>query len=158
MSQLPTFPVEGGCVCGAVRYRLSGPPLGVYDCHCKDCQRSAGSAFSTSMPIPAELFAVVAGTTQIYDKTADSGRIVRQHSCGICGTRLFNEPLSNKAIRIVRPGTLDDSSWALPVGNIWVNSKAPWVEIDPTAPSYPGQPPTREALFEAWRRRLAEPD
>ena len=158
MRELPRFPVEGGCVCGALRYRLSGAPLGVYNCHCKDCQRSAGAAFSSSMIVPRQVFTHLAGATHVYDKLADSGRTVRQHSCAICGTRVFHEPLGSSAILVLRPGTLDDSSWTRPVGNIWVASKAPWIEIEPDVPNFPGQPDSREPLFEAWQRRLAEAD
>lgn len=154
MPNLPNFPLEGGCICGAIRYRLSAPPLGVYNCHCKDCQRSAGSAFTSSMIVKRETLTVIAGETDIYDKTAQSGRVVRQHSCGVCSTRLFNEPLSSTTIYVLRPGTLDDSSWAIPVGNIWTDSKAPWVEIDPAVPNFPGQPDSREPLFGAWRQRF----
>ena len=48
---LPAFPVEGGCVCGAVRYRLSGRPRTLYACYCHDCQRFSGGAHSMSMPV-----------------------------------------------------------------------------------------------------------
>ena len=156
MPKLPQFPVEGGCICGAVRYRLSGPPAGVYNCHCKDCQRSAGSAFSASMIVPRDSFVRLSGGTQVYDKPADSGRVVRQHSCPVCATRVFHEPQSSPDIIVVRPGTLDDSSWAVPVGNIWVGSKAPWVEISSDVPSFPGQPPSREPLFAAWRQQFVD--
>jgi hypothetical protein len=151
MPKLPAFPVEGGCICGAVRYRLSASPLGIYNCHCKDCQRSAGSAFSSSMVVRREEFTIIAGETLVYDKRADSGNLVRQHSCPVCHTRLYNIPLANPAIYVVRPGTLDDSSWAQPVGNIWTASRAPWVEIDPTQPSFAGQGTSREPLFAAGR-------
>ena len=77
MQKLPKFPVEGGCICGAVRYRLNAAPLGIYNCHCKDCQRSAGSAYSASMVVRREDFEVIAGETMTYDKRADSGRFVR---------------------------------------------------------------------------------
>lgn len=151
MIELPAFPVEGGCICGAVRYRIAAAPLGIYNCHCKDCQRSAGSAFAASMIVRAEDFAVIAGTTVRYDKRADSGRIVQQHSCPHCQTRLFNAPQPGSDIYVVRPGTLDDASWAAPVGNIWTASRAPWVTIDPAQPSFAGQAPSREPLFAAWR-------
>ena len=155
MPTLPHFPVEGGCICGAVRYRLSAAPLGVYNCHCKDCQRSAGSAFSASMIVAREAFTHLGGATHVYDKPADSGRTVRQHSCP--GLRHAGVPPATEHapdIIVVRPGTLDDSSWAVPVGDIWVDSRARWVEIDPSVPNFPGQPPSREPLFEAWRQRM----
>ena len=51
--KLPAFPVEGGCQCGAVRYRLKAAPLGVYACHCKDCQRFSGTTHTLSMVVKA---------------------------------------------------------------------------------------------------------
>ena len=155
---LPVFPVEGGCVCGHVRYRLDAAPLGVYNCHCKDCQRQSGAAYSASMMVRRADFEVIAGETVSFDKTADSGRVVRQHACPVCHTRLFNEPLSNLDFIVVKPGTLDDSSWAVPAGNIWTDSRLPWLAIDPAFPSFPGQPASREPLFAAWRRLLGIAD
>jgi hypothetical protein len=76
---------------------------------------------------------------------------VRQHTCPVCHTRLYNAPLASPDIYVVRPGTLDDNSWAAPVGNIWTASRAPWVEIDPGQPSFAGQAFSREGLFAAWR-------
>ena len=64
---LPQFPVEGGCQCGAVRYRLLGAPLTAYLCHCKDCQRLGGSAFSLSMPVAREHIELVSGTPFAYE-------------------------------------------------------------------------------------------
>jgi hypothetical protein len=155
---LPAFPVEGGCLCGQARYRLSAPPLGVYNCHCKDCQRQSGAAYSASMMVRRADFAVIAGETVSYDKTADSGRIVRQHACPVCHTRLFNEPQSNPDFIVVKPGTLDDSRWAVPAGNIWTASRVPWLAIDPELPSFPGQATSREPLFAAWRRLVGIAD
>jgi len=151
MAGLPNFPVEGGCICGAVRYRVSAPPLGIYNCHCKDCQRQSGVAASASMFLRKADFAVIKGETLVFDKRADSGRIVRQHACPECHTRLYNEPLSAPDAIVLKPGTLDDNSWTKPVGNIWTESRAPWVEIDWSLPHFPGQAPSREPLFAAWR-------
>ena len=60
---LPEFPVEGGCQCGAVRYRLKASPLTVYNCHCKDCQRFSGGACSISMIVRNEDFEALPGQT-----------------------------------------------------------------------------------------------
>lgn len=135
---LPDFPVEGGCQCGAVRYRLLGPPLAVYACHCKDCQRRSGAAFSMSMPIARERVGLMRGTLTAYDKAADSGRVVRMLGCSQCGIKVWNEPLSTPGMLVLKPGTLDDSSWARPVGNIWTKSRMPWVEIDGSLVNFEG--------------------
>ena len=154
--KLPAFPVEGGCQCGAVRYRLKAAPLGVYACHCKDCQRSSGTTHSLSMVIRAEDAELVAGELAGVDKVADSGRTVRLLGCANCGTNIWNEPLSAPHLRILKPGTLDDMSWARPIGNIWTDRAQPWVEIDPAFPSFPGQPADRQPLFDAFAAEVAK--
>jgi hypothetical protein len=152
---LPAFPVEGGCQCGAVRYRIAAPPLGVYNCHCRDCQRSSGATHTMSMPVAREHVVLLVGELVAYDKRADSGRVVRMFGCAVCGTKLWNEPLASPAMLVVKPGTLDDMSWAVPIGNIWTASRAPWVEIDAALVNFPGQPPDRQPLFDAWSRAVA---
>ena len=153
--KLPSFPVEGGCQCRAVRYRITAPPLGVYNCHCKDCQRSSGGTHTMSMPTRREHVVLLQGELTAFDKAADSGRVVRMLGCAKCGTKVWNEPLASTTMLVVKPGTLDDMSWAIPVGNIWTASKAPWVEIDETLVNFPGQPPDRQPLYDAWDRAVA---
>ena len=140
--RLPTFPIEGGCQCGAVRYRLTAPPLAVYTCHCRDCQRASGATGEMSMPIRRDTLEHLRGSLAAFDKTAASGRVVRMLRCAECGTKVWNEPLSAKHLIIMKPGTLDDLSWATPVGSIWTDRAPPWVHIDPSGPNFPGQPPT----------------
>lgn len=147
---LPAFPVEGGCQCGAVRYRITANPLGVYNCHCSDCQKSSGATHSMSMPTRREHFEHLSGTLTAFDKSADSGRVVRMLGCTNCGTKLWNEPLASPAMVVVKPGTLDDPSWAVPVGNIWTESRLPWVAIDAALVNFPAQPTDRQPLFDAW--------
>ena len=147
---LPEFPVEGGCQCGAVRYRPSGAPLAVYNCHCKDCQRFSGSAWSMSMPVRATDFEPVGDAVATYERMSDSGRKIVMHFCAHCHTWLWNEPLSAPGLLVVRAGTLDDMNWAVPIGNIWTESRASWVAIDPSLVNFPGQPPDRQPLYDAW--------
>ncbi len=154
--KLPNFPVEGGCQCRAVRYRITAGPLTIYACHCKDCQRASGTTHTLSMFMRREDVELLQGKLTTYDKAADSGRTVRTCGCGQCGTRVWNEPLSFPEFLVIRPGTLDDMSWAKPIGNIWTDSKAPWAVIDPAVPNFPRQPPSRQPLFDAWAKALAE--
>lgn len=154
--KLPQFPVEGGCQCGAVRYRLEAPPLGVYACHCKDCQRFSGTTHTLSMVVRVEDAALTRGTLTGFDKAADSGRTVRMLGCAACGTKIWNEPLSSPHLLIMKPGTLDESGWARPVGNIWTDRALPWVSIDPSQPHFPRQPGDRQPLFDAYAAEIAK--
>lgn len=147
---LPEFPVEGGCHCGAVRYRLNASPLSVYNCHCKDCQRFSGAGWSMSMVVRTGDF-VVTGKAVRYDRTADSGNIIVMNFCAHCHGWVWND-LPGAEIKVVRAGTLDDIDWAAPVGNIWTSSKAAWAEIDPALVNFEKGAVDRTPLFDAWTR------
>jgi hypothetical protein len=149
---LPQFPIEGGCVCGSARYRITAPPLAVYACHCKDCQRAAGGPYSMAMATRREDVTLVAGTLKAYGKPADSGRVVGVRVCADCGTRLWHEPVHSPYLLTVTVGTLDDMSWAEPVAHVWVSRKLPWVPIPADALTFDGQPQAREPIYEAWAR------
>ena len=154
--RLPTFPVEGGCQCGAVRYRLNGAPVGVYACHCKDCQRFSGTTHSISMMVKATDVEMIKGELVSFDKAADSGRVVRMHGCIDCGTKVWNEPLSSPGTLNIKPGTLDDMSWAKPVGHIWTDSAVAWDIIDESGPVFGSQPADRKPLFDAYAAEIAK--
>jgi hypothetical protein len=153
---MPEFPVEGGCQCGAVRYRLNRAPQAVYTCHCKDCQRFSGASGTMSMVVHKGDVELIVGALDGFDKAADSGRTVRMLGCAACGTKIWNEPLSFPELLIVKPGTLDDMSWARPVGNIWTDRKLPWVTIEPDVPNFGGQPPSRQPLIDAYQAEIAK--
>lgn len=148
---LPRFPVEGGCQCGAVRYRLRAAPLSVYNCHCKDCQRFSGAGWSMSMIAKADDFEVLSGRTEAYARKADSGNVIVMNFCSHCHNWLWNDPPAGE-IKVVRAGTLDDIDWAAPVGNIWTSSKAAWARIDPDLVNFEKGAVDRTPLYEAWTR------
>jgi hypothetical protein len=151
---LPAFPVDGGCPCGAVRYRLNAPPLAVYNCHCRDCQR-AGGAYEMSMPIRRDTHRHLAGMLASFEKTAASGRVVRMFRCARCGAKVWNEPLAAPELLVLKPGTLDDPAWAAPIGNIWTAHRLPWVPVDDGLVNFPRQPPDRQPLYDAWTAATA---
>lgn len=146
---LPEFPVEGGCQCGAVRYRLVASPLTVYNCHCKDCQRFSGAAWSMSMIVRDADFELLSGELARYDRKADSGNVIAMHFCAHCHGWVWNAP-AQPGIKVARAGTLDNMDWAGPVGNIWTDSKAAWVDIDPALVNFAKGAADRTPLFDAW--------
>ena len=83
----------GGCLCGAVKYEISDAPSTMGVCHCKNCQRQAGSAFSTLAVVPKDQFKFVHGEPKLYlDGDTKSGNQVERYFCGTCGCLLYTSP------------------------------------------------------------------
>ena len=152
--KLPIFPIEGGCVCGAVRYRLSAPPLSLYACHCTDCQRLSGGMASMSMPVMADDLTMLSGELTDYAKPSASGRVVGILFCGTCGTRIMHVPAHSPGMLNLKPGTLDDTSWVAPVAHVWTASRPAGGIVPDGVLAFPGQPPSREPLYAAFRRAI----
>ena len=145
------LPLSGACQCRRVRYEINEEPLTVYACHCTECQRQSGSAFSLSMVVPRESITVVSGKPKEWLRAHESGRIISCIFCGDCGTRLYHNPRANMAITVVKSGTLDDAAQLRPVGHIWTRSAQKWFAIPADAVTYDGQQPDMSRLIAAWQ-------
>ena len=122
---IPPPPHHGGCLCGAVRYRLDAPPLSINACHCLDCRKMTGAANLLMIGAARDSFHQEKGATDSWRKIADSGRQIDIMRCKTCGTRLWHEPLSSPALIFVAAGTLDHSDWAVPSSHIWIEKARP---------------------------------
>lgn len=132
--------LSGGCQCGSVRYRISGDPISLVVCHCKECQRQSGSAFGMSLIVRTADF-VLTGDVTIYRRVADSGKSVSCAFCPTCGTRVYHEPERMEGMALnVRAGTLDDTSALVPVAHVWTRSKQGWFSIPPGVAEFEEQP------------------
>ena len=118
---------HGGCLCGAVRYRVQWPPVMVATCHCGNCQKQAGSALSVIAFVKrAQL--EVSGELSTYEDTAASGATVYRKFCGKCGSPVITETPSatSQGNIFIKAGTLDDSSGLAPTLHFWTNSAQDW--------------------------------
>lgn len=145
-----TAPYTGGCQCGQIRYEIKAEPLTLYVCHCKECQKQSASAFGMSMAVPREAVIILQGQPKQWQRVSESGREVSCWFCGDCGTRLFHNPTRNPKITNIKPGTLDDTSWLKPVGNLWTRSSQKWVNLNEQMLNYEGQPKDFVQLFERF--------
>jgi len=151
------FPQQGGCFCGDVRYVLREDPLTLYACHCTDCQRQTGSSFVLSMVVRGEALEILQGELHEYSFELSDGRRHHGRFCGRCSTRLWGRPSKFPALAVLRPGTLDDTSWLHPIGHIWTRSAQPWVRIPNDTLNFERQPEGDEvaALVRAWKERTS---
>jgi len=126
---------EGGCSCGAVRYRLASGPLFVHCCHCLNCQRQTGSAFVINLLIESDRVEILAGEPQPVDTPRDDGSAQRIYRCPDCRIAVFSE-YGWPEIWFVRGGTLDDPSAVEPDVHIFTRSKPPWVTLPAGTPAF----------------------
>jgi hypothetical protein len=145
--------IEGGCRCGAIRYRVAMDRLpGVYACHCRDCQTWSGSAFGLQFILPEGQLEVT-GDVALYERTSpESGRTSRQRGCPICLTRIYNTNSARPGLAVVRAGTLDRSDELKIVAHIWTKRKMDGIEISPAVPNWPDSAPPAEFIAALSRR------
>jgi len=126
---------EGGCACGAIRYRLASDPMFIHCCHCSNCQRQTGSAFVINLLIEAERLEEVSGSAQPVDVPRDGGGVQRIFRCPRCQVAVFSE-YGSREVRFVRGGTLDDPGDIAPDVHIFTRSKLGWVTVPQGTPAF----------------------
>ncbi len=144
-------------MCGAIRYEISEPPLSVYACHCPDCQRATGSAFSVGVVVNAAAFrATGKDPRSVPGGVAASGRVKSRSVCPDCGVWLFGNPRPATdhpgMVRVVRAGTLDDTAWVRPTTHYWTQNAQPWLVLDGTR--HQTQPDIAAAAHRAASSRI----
>lgn len=153
----PTFPLTGGCSCGAVRYEIATMPIAIYACHCTDCQRRSGSAFAINVPVRAATLRIVKGSPKGWHTTSLSGIAATAWFCGECCVRLYGERKDGLDVLTIRAGTLDDTSWVRPAAHYFMRSAQPWEAISGEAKcfdTFPTDIGEIQAIIAAWRTMM----
>ena len=131
--------MKGGCLCGKVRYSANADPIFVGVCHCRDCQRWSGSAFTAEIGLPSPTLQVE-GTLTTFTSTADSGKKIFRRFCPSCGSSVVTEVEAMPGLSMVGSGTLDDNSWVKPGMQIFCDSSQAWVHLSGEMTSFPRMP------------------
>ncbi|MEJ5864428.1 GFA family protein [Pseudomonas farsensis] len=118
--------MEGGCHCGALRYRLRGHLGDVAHCHCSICRRVSGGTLVTWLTLPLEGFEWLAGSAQRYVAPASCSR----YFCGACGAHVALVTEHSPQSIDVTVATLDHPERVQPNRHIWVGSRLPWIPVD----------------------------
>jgi hypothetical protein len=128
---------EGGCSCGAVRYRLAGAPMFVHCCHCTSCQTETGSAFVLNALIESDRVDTIAGAPEPVMTPSESGRGQQIWRCPNCRVALWsNYGGAADLLRFVRIGTLDDPGALPPDVHIYTRSKLSWLRLPEDARAF----------------------
>lgn len=131
--------LEGGCLCGDVRWKVRGVPLYAYHCHCRMCQRTSGAGFVTGITFPAQAVIWTNQTPKYYQSSKNAQR----GFCGQCGSwiawKLFEEKVSLMA------GSFDQPEVIQPTWHLFTESKVPWIQLNDGLPCHERHPPGLEA-------------
>lgn len=132
------FPLEGGCDCRRIRYRMETAPLFVHCCHCRWCQRETGSAFALNAMIETDRLTLLGDAPELVDTPSASGRGQAIARCPACRIALWSHyGGAGRAVAFVRVGTLDDPDALPPDIHIFTASKQSWVVLPPACPAVP---------------------
>lgn len=132
--------ITGGCLCKAVRYRMTAAPMATRVCWCRVCQYLGAGSGTVNVCFPTNAM-TIEGETRDYRSLADSGNVMHRRFCPACGTTLFSEAESRPHLIFVRAGTLDDPEIARPGATIWTSQAPSWACIDESLPKNERQPP-----------------
>ena len=131
--QRETETVEGGCLCGQVRYVAKAAPLGQTNCHCRDCRRAVGAASVAWVIFPVEGVVFPKEEPRWFRSSSWAER----GFCPRCGTSLTYRRDSRPEDIDVITATLDDPEALAPLAEIWVAERLGWTTLDPDLPHYP---------------------
>lgn len=130
----------GGCLCGAVRYRIDGEPMVVAHCHCEHCRKAAGAGHVTIAVFPAEAVSLT-GKLTTFSTTADSGMLSSRSFCPACGSWVSGAPERMPHVIAITVATLDDPSALTPQMRFYDKRRLDWDSVDPELPAFATVPP-----------------
>jgi hypothetical protein len=119
--------ISGRCLCGSVTYRADAEPLAQAACHCTECQRQTGTAFSVVVGVPLASLKVEGDTLSSFTTTGEQhGTATQRRFCSACGSPIFSTSEAMPEFAFLKAGTLDDASWLDPQLEVWTRSAQPW--------------------------------
>ena len=127
--------LRGSCLCGKVKYEVSGQPRLMYHCHCSRCRAASGASFATNIVVATEDFAVVSGRENM--SAFESSPNKHRYFCSTCGSPIYSHSQKTQHYVSVRAGTLENDPGVRPSYHAYVASKAVWVSICDEVPQIP---------------------
>lgn len=131
--------LQGGCLCGAIRYKVDVEGGVVDYCHCRMCQRASGAPVVAWAQVAPARFTVTKGAPKTYE----SSRIASRHFCGACGSQVFMSDPGGHSIGFSL-GTLDEPERVQPTVHGWTSAQLSWLHLEDDLPRYPEAPPYDE--------------
>ena len=136
---------RGACQCGAVSAEISGEPLAVRQCWCRQCQQAAAGGPTHNAQFRTEDVAL-SGALSSYSYLAASGNTLIQSYCSVCGTPVMGQSSARPQFRTLRLGFLEAGTGLRPQTAIWTEEAPSWAQIDPALEQHRRQPPAPPSL------------
>ena len=130
----------GSCLCGKVRYEVTGDPMFAAHCCCTDCQKASGADHIT-LAFYQETQVAITGELAEYSVTADSGNTNTRIFCPKCGSRLFGRNSAREGVIGVQVGTLDNPKNIKPAAVVYTRNRRDWDVLDENLAAFEGAPP-----------------
>ena len=126
---------EGGCLCSAIRFRISGEPIFSSVCHCATCRRASAAASVAWLTFDRGQVEILSGQPRIF---RSSQGVVRQF-CGTCGSQLLYETISSPTTIDLTTASLDNPNLFPPTMEVWLEHRVSWQTADQSRVQYPGR-------------------
>lgn len=126
-----THPIEGGCACGDIRYRIEAAPLGAGQCYCRDCQYATGGGPASAFVVPRSAVKVLCGEPGVWESSTAKGNRAFRAFCRRCGSPVWGGKSSAPEMLAIMAGTVDDPQFFQPAAISWAATAPPWARLDP---------------------------
>jgi hypothetical protein len=130
----------GGCACGAIRFECNVDPVVALNCHCRDCQRASGGAYSPIVAFP-KVSVQLAGEPRYHKVVGKNGKAIERGFCQSCGSQVTMKWERLADFFGLQAGCLDDPSLYKPAMDVFTASAQPWEHMDPNVQKHVGAPP-----------------
>lgn len=134
---MPKF--TGSCMCGNVKFEADGDPVFSGNCHCEDCRKTSGAAYSTFVFMNKEDVKLT-GKVSSYDHKADSGNVLTKHFCGNCGCPMYTENEVRPTMVGLRAGVINEHETVKPTVNVFTGNKIASTPLDPKLAAFEKMP------------------
>lgn len=134
-----TIALEGGCLCGSVRYSASAQPMMIGHCYCVDCRKSSGTSHCTHAAVPDASFSA-SGDIKFYERPADSGNMISRGFCPACGSAILSRNSGMPGMTFIRASSLDDPESVEPQMTVYAARAPSWAVLDRARPVFEFMP------------------
>jgi len=135
--------ITGECLCGLIKYEITGRPFRVANCHCDDCRKVTGSAFATNIFYKENEVNVTSGELKLFEHKLDSGSLMTKRFCPNCGSQIFAENSNRPGVISVKVGSIDNANFVKPDVNLYTANALNFITIDKSTENFEKMAPIK---------------